>query len=348
MRRCSTPRAAMPGQTTSCPLPCPAFFPLRTAMSIPDTPSAAASNTCSRRTGPPRPSTCSRTSTARPIPWVVSPSIPAPPNSARSRLASTIISDEQPLWLSRTGRRRTTTLQQTEPRFSGAFCLQVHTTIADCVCRRLVPPTRTNAACRMGGAKTIPINCCFGAQGVGFAALYPPYGTCASLNDRSVHKSFRILKELPHDLVVIGVFYLHRLQSVLRQPQQRGIWVSHQHRRVGGHDDLAMADVFHPPHQLQERDLARGRQRGFRFVEDEDALALAAFLEEAQKAFAVGMGEEVGRWASSHWIFLGHLVQVSGDREKAFGAEKPAISDFGQPACPQRAGQSTSHFFQRP
>ena len=59
----------------SVPFPRSAL-PLRTAMSIPDTPSAAASNTCSRRTGPPRPSTCSRTSRARPIPWVVLPSIP--------------------------------------------------------------------------------------------------------------------------------------------------------------------------------------------------------------------------------------------------------------------------------
>jgi len=99
---------------------------------------------------------------------------------------------------------------------------------------------------------------------------------------------------------------------------------------------------------FRKRDLTRGRQRGFWFVEDEDALALAAFLEEAQKAFAVRMGEEVGGGPSSQWIFLGHLVQVSGDREKAFGAEKPAIGDFGQPTRPQRAGQSTSHFFQRP
>lgn len=88
-------------------------FTLRTAMSIPDTPSAAASNTCSRRTGPPRPNTCSRTSRARPILWVVSPSIPVPPSSIPSRLASTIISDEMLPWLSRTSRRRTTTHQQT-------------------------------------------------------------------------------------------------------------------------------------------------------------------------------------------------------------------------------------------
>src|SRR5215208_5454851 len=95
-----------------------------------------------------------------------------------------------------------------------------------------------------------------------------------------------------------------------------------------GHDDLAVADVFHPPHQLQKLDLARRRQRGFRFVEDEDALPLAALFEEAQKAFTVGMGQEIRRRAS-HWIFLGHLVQVSGNREKAFGAEKPAMVILG-------------------
>jgi hypothetical protein len=44
-----------------------------------------------------------------------------------------------------------------------------------------------------------------------------------------------------------------------------------------------MFGVFHPPHQLQKFDLARRRQRGFRFVEDVDALALAALLEERKK-----------------------------------------------------------------
>src|SRR6476660_2615291 len=62
--------------------------------------------------------------------------------------------------------------------------------------------------------------------------------------------------------------------------------------------------------------------------------------KKTQKAFAVGMGEEVGRRAASHWI--------SGDREKAFRAERPAMGDFRQPAGAQRAGQSASHFLQRP
>ena len=62
-----------------------------------------------------------------------------------------------------------------------------------------------------------------------------------------------------------------------------------------GHDDLAIAGVIHPAHQLQELHLARGRQCGFRFVEDEDALPLATLFEEAQKTLAVRMREEVRR-----------------------------------------------------
>jgi hypothetical protein len=56
-----------------------------------------------------------------------------------------------------------------------------------------------------------------------------------------------------------------------------------------------MADVVHAPHQLQELDLARGRERGLRLIEDEDTLPLTALLEEAQETFAVGMREEVRR-----------------------------------------------------
>jgi hypothetical protein len=52
-----------------------------------------------------------------------------------------------------------------------------------------------------------------------------------------------------------------------------------------------MTDIVHPPHQFQNRDLARGRQRGFRLVEGEDVQALTAFFEEAEKAFAVGEWE---------------------------------------------------------
>jgi hypothetical protein len=104
---------------------------------------------------------------------------------------------------------------------------------------------------------------------------------------------------------------------------------------VRGHHDLAYRGLLHPPHQLQEFHLARGRQRRFRLVEDEDALALAALLEEAQKTFAVGMREEVRRW-SSKWVVPGRMIQVSRDREETFGAEEPAIGDLRLPARAQR------------
>src|SRR5829696_3448367 len=99
-----------------------------------------------------------------------------------------------------------------------------------------------------------------------------------------------------------------------------------------GHDDLAMADLLHPPHQLQKFDLARRRQRGFRFVEDEDALSLTALLEEAQKAFAIGMREEVRR-RRPEWVVQRRLVQIPCNREEALRAEEPTVCNSGQPAC---------------
>src|SRR5580698_3017015 len=97
-----------------------------------------------------------------------------------------------------------------------------------------------------------------------------------------------------------------------------------------GHNDLAMAAVFHPPHQFQELHLARRRQRRFRLVKDEDALPLTALLEKAHKTFAVGMREEI-RVASDR-------VKISGDGKEGLGTEEPAIGDLRQPARAKRPG----------
>lgn len=91
-------------------------------------------------------------------------------------------------------------------------------------------------------------------------------------------------------------------------------------------------------------DLARRRQRRFRLVEDENALALAALLEEAQESFAVGMRQEIG--ADLPGITCG-LVEISRHREKTLGAKKPAIRDFRQPACAQRPGELATHLLPR-
>ena len=74
---------------------------------------------------------------------------------------------------------------------------------------------------------------------------------------RRLHKPRRIVTELAHDLVVIRLFDGHRLQPVFRQPQQPRVRIGHQHRRMRGHHDLANRRLLHPPHQLQELDLAR-------------------------------------------------------------------------------------------
>lgn len=72
-----------------------------------------------------------------------------------------------------------------------------------------------------------------------------------------------------------------------------------------------------------------------RLVEDEDALPLATFLEEAQKTFAVRVGQEVGRRRTER-IVQGGPIEISRNREKTLGAKEPAVGDLRQPACPQR------------
>src|SRR6185437_9983068 len=74
------------------------------------------------------------------------------------------------------------------------------------------------------------------------------------------------------------------------------------------------------------------------------ALALAALLEEAQKTFAVRIGEEVRRSSPSA---LPHLIEISGDREKTLGAEEPAVGDLGQPTGAQRLGEFAAHCLDR-
>jgi len=104
----------------------------------------------------------------------------------------------------------------------------------------------------------------------------------ASLRDRRLHEARGVGAELAHDLVV-GLLDGDRLEPGFRQPQQARVRVRHQHWRMRGHDDLADRGLLHPAQQFQEFDLARRRQRGFRLVEDEDALPLATLLEEAQR-----------------------------------------------------------------
>ena len=96
---------------------------------------------------------------------------------------------------------------------------------------------------------------------------------------------------------------------------------------MGGHDHLADAGLVHAAQQLQELELAGRRQRRFRLVEDEEALPPAALLEEAQEAFAVRMGQEVGRRPPSD--SLRRLVEIARDGEEALGAEEPALVIFG-------------------
>ena len=89
---------------------------------------------------------------------------------------------------------------------------------------------------------------------------------------------------------------------------------------------------------------ARRRQRRFRLVENEDALPLAAFLEEPQKALAVGMREEVRRRLA---CITCRTVEISCDGEETLGPEEPTVGDLGQPARAQRRRQLAAHGLDR-
>src|SRR5712671_7900975 len=99
-----------------------------------------------------------------------------------------------------------------------------------------------------------------------------------------------------------------------------------------GHDDLTDRGLLHSPHQLQKFHLARWRQRRFRFVENEDALLLATLLEKPQKAFAMGMREEVWPALAN---FARRIVEISCDRKETLCPEEPALGDLRQPARAQ-------------
>src|ERR1700722_4882307 len=103
-----------------------------------------------------------------------------------------------------------------------------------------------------------------------------------------------------------------------------------------GHDDLADRRLFHPAHQFQEFHLARRRQRGFRFVEDEEALPLAALLEETHEPLAVRMRQEIR-------IRAPDLVEIPRDGKEALGPEEPAVGDLRQPTGAKRLRKRPTH-----
>lgn len=162
-----------------------------------------------------------------------------------------------------------------------------------------------------------------------------------SLLHHRLHERRRVQAELADQAEMPGLLDRHRIEPVSGQAEQAGAGIGHQDRGVRRHDHLALAEPVHAAQQLEERDLAGRRQRRFRLIEDEDAAALAALLEEAQKTLAMRMGEEIGA------VRAADGVEIARHREEALGPEEPAISDFRQPARPERAGEPAARRFAR-
>src|SRR5688572_13377076 len=73
-------------------------------------------------------------------------------------------------------------------------------------------------------------------------------------------------EELPHDLVMLGVLVRHFADSVIVEQQDRRARIGHEHRRVGGDDELrAGPDEIVNAHE--HRQLPHRRKRCLRLVE---------------------------------------------------------------------------------
>lgn len=113
--------------------------------------------------------------------------------------------------------------------------------------------------------------------------------------DNAFNECGRIGAELSQQAEVSGFLDLYGIEPVFRQLQKPRAGIGHKNRRMGCHDDLGKTQAIHLTKQLQELDLTRRRQSGFRFVEHEQALPDATLFEEAQEALTMRMREEVWR-----------------------------------------------------
>jgi len=87
-----------------------------------------------------------------------------------------------------------------------------------------------------------------------------------------------------------------------------------------------------------------GDNADFRLVEDEDALALAALLEEnAKKPSPCECERKSGGMLPAP---APGLIEIARDREEALGAKEPSVGDLGQPAR-AHASDSVRHRFER-
>ena len=83
------------------------------------------------------------------------------------------------------------------------------------------------------------------------------------------------------------------------------------------------------------------RQRGLRFVENEDALAAATLLKKAEKSFAVRVREKVGR---RRVYIKSRSIQIARHGEKAFCTEEPTVGDLGKPRGAECLGERAAHY----
>src|SRR5207244_2665638 len=70
----------------------------------------------------------------------------------------------------------------------------------------------------------------------------------------------------------------------------------------------------------------------------------ATFVEKAQEAFSMRMGQEVRRRGSS---FNGGSIEIARDSKEAFGLEEPPARDLRQPAGAKRHRQPSSAGLER-
>jgi hypothetical protein len=104
-----------------------------------------------------------------------------------------------------------------------------------------------------------------------------------------LEETVAVVDEAAHDLHGGCLFVVDLVELAFIEGEDLRAGVSKQDGRVGGDDELRVFVAAQSVvDEKKERELALWRKRGFRFVEEEEAVAVELALEEGEEGFAVG------------------------------------------------------------
>ena len=143
-----------------------------------------------------------------------------------------------------------------------------------------------------------------------------------------MHHFFVAVEEVAGDTEVFGVLVFDAFDSFFDEEIDIAVGIGHEDRGVGGDDELGMvADEV--VDAGEDAHLAGGRQGGFGFVEDVNALAAEAMQQEGKEGFAVGLLVQAfaavrSKQPAAKRLFV-EILDFSSHGVNAFGAEKKSV-----------------------